>query len=260
MPAMWVKVKGVNLGEIIDNVYRKYPSFDKFDAKQYKRFFPKLNEDEILKNSEVILLFMEKIMAFETASAFSQLENAEYSLADYVKPKSKNGRIIMSAQGFFNGVCTVSIVISHLRLDMSGLYDAYCYALDDSAQYGTPTTGGGDDYMDAIRHGIWAVYMGKYGTWRYNKATACNILDALITSHECAASGMPKKMDFHNNKVSLQYYSNNVVQSGPWWNPSTSIGQSRLQIINDMKSLPAHQVSTEAEISQKNNYTLVVLR
>ncbi len=239
------KVEGINgnsLTEIINFVYKKYPNFDKFDAIEYQKYFPKLSINEINKNSENILEFTEKLMGFEVASAFSQLKNAKFQIdrLELEGSKRKKTRGYISAGTWINDVCTIGVVLAHLRLDISGLWDAVDAANNQSGINGNPTTNGGsNDRMDALRHGLWGIYLGKYGTWRYgDKDYAKNIIRALLNAHECGNSGISEKMDLHSNEVALEYYINHVVQTGPWWNRNTHVNESEEDIVNEIKNYP----------------------
>lgn len=252
-------IKGSSLSEIIESVYKRYPSFETFDSKQYKKFFPKLSNDEILKNSEIILQFTEKLMAYEVVSAFSQLENTEFTLKDFRKPKNKNARGYISSFEWLNSVCTVAVVVTHLRLDISGLWNAVDVANNLSSSHGTPTTNGGtNDRQDALRHGIWGAFLGKYATWRYgDKNHATQVISELLIAHECGYGGMSVAMDMHNNCIALSYYYNHVIQTGPWWNRNTEIPQSDDDIVNEIKTYPVDFVTNSNQIDERNCSTLV---
>ena len=105
-------------------------------------------------------------------------------------------------------------------MDINGLWSSVDYANNLSAQYGTPTTNGGSgDRMDALRHGLWGVFLGKFGTRRYsNPDKAERIIEDLLNAHECGqGGGLASAMDYHNNRIALKYYRDNVVVWGPWW-------------------------------------------
>lgn len=251
-------VRGNSLVEIIEEVYKLYPSFDYFDAKAYQRIFPKMTMEEISENSETILDYIEKIMAFDIVSAFSQLNGAEYSLIS----NERKARGYISSGDWLNTACTVSVVISHPRLDISGLRLAVDNANYFCGVYGSPTNNGGsNDYMDAVRHGIWGVYLGKEGTWRYsNPDKAMDIVSQLLLSHECGQSGIGTGMDMQNNRVALEYYRNNVEVTGSWPNRNTRINKTFREIAITISAYPCHLVSTVSEISSKDAYTLVRLQ
>ncbi|GEM_PF-3335328 len=248
-------IKGNSLKEIIDDVYTKYPTFDYFDAKEYQKIFPKLSIQEINEKSEAILEYVEKIMAFDIASAFSQLSGAAYSL----DPNSRKSRGPISSGDWLNSACTVSVVISHPRLDISGLYLAVDKANAMSATYGLPTTNGGsNDYMDAVRHGVWGVFLGKEGTWRYSDPdNAVDIITQLLNAHECGQSGLGTAMDGHNNVVALMYYKTHVQITGSWPNRNTRIHETFENVASTIAAYPCDYVTNVADINSRNLTTLV---
>ncbi len=256
-------VKGNTLDEIIEATYKKYPSFDQFEPQAYKGLFPKLSENEIIQNKEIILDFTEKMMAFDVSISFAKLEDAKYVISN---KRNRDARGYISGGTWLNEVCTVSIIISHLRLDINGLWSSVEYANSLSAQYGLPATNDGNgDRMDALRHGLWGIFIGKFGTHRFsNPNKAKGIIKDLLDAHECGQGGLDggfsSAMDLHNNKIALKYYRDNVVVWGPWWNKSTLIQSHPGYIAIQLSLYPVDLVSTTAEMNQRNDVTLVRYR
>jgi hypothetical protein len=120
--------KKSDLNEIIDKIYAKYPSFDKFEPKNYKPFFPKLTEKEILENSSTVLAYIEKLMAYEVADLFSK----EGDGVDIFKDKrQKNARPDSWVSSTWKALtqCESWYYVAHLRMSSSGLLDSKDKAL-----------------------------------------------------------------------------------------------------------------------------------
>lgn len=263
-------IKGNTLDEIIEDVYSKYPSFDQFNSQAYKKIFPKLSTDEIQENKEIILECVEKMMAFDVSSAFSQLKGAKYALTD---KKKKNARGTIMSSEWLNEACTVMVVVNNLRLDINGLWKSVDVANSQAGSKGIPTTNGGtNDYMDAVRHGVWGIFLGKYGTWRYSDPNkAAGIILQLLNAHECGQystdGGKSTLMDMHNNKIALNYYRSHVKITGSWLNHSTEISESDDTIASTIASYSVTLISNSlnlsdfaAEVNKNDNNTLVRYR
>ncbi|MCP9768888.1 hypothetical protein EGI22_13280 [Lacihabitans sp. LS3-19] len=252
-------IKGQNLYEITEFVKSRYPSFDNFDAEIYNEIFPTLTIEEIKSNSELILEFTEKLIAFETISAFSQLPNGKFNFNDHPKSKSsKNGRINSDLQDIFQSACGVAVLVMHPRIDVGGGFSAVDVA-NEKCTRACSTCSGSDDKVDALRHGIWGIYLGKYATYRYgDKSKALGIILQLLESHECGSSGSAQQMDYKNNYVALQFYSDVVEITGPWWNRNTTIYASDEFIADHINSLDYFLV-TPSQIWDYSSYELVHL-
>lgn len=248
-------IKGKSLKEIMDNAYKYYPNMNTFDSKEYKKIFPQFTEEQIVDNKEILDEVIEKMMAFDISSAFSQLKDAKYILFE----NNKNARGYISSFDWLNSACTVAIVVSHPRLDLSGLAQAVNDANSLCFTYGTPTSNGGtNDLADAVRHGIWGIYLGKHGTWRYSDpSNAWGIIYELLAAHECGHSGLGTAMDFHNNSVALKYYSDHVQVTGSWPNRNTRIFESVETIASTIASYQCDLVYTEYSMTLRDNQTLV---
>ena len=194
------------LTEIVENVYAKYPSFDNFDAKAYKKYFPKLTEAEIIANSESILSYMEKLMGYEVADVFSKEGDGIIE----VKPKkNKNGRVGINILEAITE-CETWYYLAHLRMDWNGIYTARDKAFESSSTV-DGNAGGAQDKIDALRHGVWGSYVGKYACYRYGSVSeAYFVAKGFVESHECNQSGPDTEMDAHNNKICLGYYLMNA--------------------------------------------------
>lgn len=251
-------MKGNSLSEIISKILKQYPSFDDFKSQEYKKYFPKLSNAEIDKNSEEIKEFIEKIIAYEIAASFSLYNNLEYKLGNIT---NKNARGYISSFDWLNTACTVSVVIAHPRLDISGLRTAVDEANSKCFVPGIPSPGGGgNDQVDAIRHGIWGVYLGKFGTWRYSdQSNARSIIAQLLNAHECGQSGLGTNMDFHNNQIALNYYSANVTQTGSWPNRNTRVHKTTETIVNEIANYQRIYCQTVQAINAVGSDKLVYI-
>lgn len=196
--------------DIVDEVLRKYPSFETFDPKSYKKYFPKMNEVDISNNREDILLFIEKLMAYEVAKKFSEEGDGDATL----KRKNKNSRSILSdSQDDYSNYslwqaltqCETWYYAAHLRMNQAGIYTSRDVAY--TLQNNKFTSSTGDDAADAFRHGIWATLVGKYACYRYYPVSnAADVAKGFVDSHECNQNDIYSDMDKHNNVVSVNYY------------------------------------------------------
>lgn len=128
--------------EIIEKVKANYPDITNFDPKEYEKFFPKMSLNEIQKEQEMVLSFVESLMGYEIAVEFSKSSN-------------KNLRVAYEANS-----CEKWFYAGHLRLDLGGMETAK----DKAEQYAGM---GYKDKSDANRNGVWNVYLGKYAAYRY---------------------------------------------------------------------------------------------
>lgn len=251
-------MKGTNLYDIMTKILKQYPSFDKFKSQEYKKYFPKLSNAEIDKNSEEIKEFIEKIIAYEIAASFSLHNNLQYKLGNIT---NKNARGYISSFEWLNTVCTVSVIIAHPRLDIIGLINA---VNEGNTKCFIPTLFGGNgtnDQIDAIRHGIWGVYLGKFGTWRYSDiSNARSIIAELLNAHECGQSGLGTRMDFHNNQIALNYYSANVTQTGSWPNRNTEVSKTTQTILDEISNYPRIYCQTDLAINAVGSDKLVYIK
>ncbi len=198
-------------------------------------------------------------MAFETISAFSQLPNGKFNFNDHPKSKTtRNGRINSDLNDIFNSVCGVAVLVMHARIDVGGGFHAVDVA-NEKCVRACPSCLSSDDKADALRHGIWGIYLGKYSTYRYgDKSKAYGIILQLLESHECGLSGPSQQMDYKNNYSALQYYSDVVEVTGPWWDRNTTIYASDESIANHMNGLNYYLVSP-SQIWNYSTYELVHL-
>lgn len=247
-------IKGETLSEIFKATYEVYPDMNEFKVEEYRQLLPHLTDKEIIVNSEVILDYVEKLMAFDIASAFSQLNDAPFSISDFLESERK-GRRSPSLQGFLNGACVVSVVIAHPRLGIGGLLNAKSLAENFSVQKAPVSLGD----QDALRHGYWIVFMGKYGAYRYgNPNRAASIVEDIAWAHECAHFGLGSKVDKHNNKVSSSYYRANVNQTGSWPNRNSTVSKSDNTIANEVAAYNIYFVQNDYQISNYNTVDQLV--
>ena len=256
-------VQKKSLNTIVDEIYAKYPSFDKFDPKAYKKYFPKMTEKEITENSEVVQSYMEKLMAYDVSETFSREGDGNFVIKD---KRKKSGKV----NGFYETVSDVLLscenwyYVTHLRMDSGGIYDSRdkAFALSNSNQSGA--AGGNGDKIDALRHGIWGALLGKYACYRYGTVPeASGVAAGFIQSHECIQGGSPiliealgSRMDQHQNDISIVYYiMNSERYSAGFLNHNVRLNKTDSQIVSDINSKTYKKVTPFANIGQANNGT-----
>lgn len=221
--------------EIVEKVKKRYPDINNFDPKDYKKYFPNMSFDEIQKEQEMVLSFIESLMGYEIA-------------IEYSKIGSKNSRVSNNVNA-----CEQWYYAGHLRLDRDGIYTA----MDKAFEYAGY---GGKDKSDANRHAVWNVYLGKYAAYRYSTVDKVKeVVKGLTDAHECDSyDSVDKAMDLHNNGVGIQYLGTIAerYQAG-FLNYSVRVNTSDQDIYNYINALPTVLKITATEIYAQNNTTLV---
>ncbi len=221
--------------DIIEKVRKRYPDILNFDPKDYKKYFPKLSINEIQKEQEMVLTFVESLMGYEIAVEYSKLSN-------------KNLRV-----AFEPNSCEKWFYAGHLRLDRDGLETAANKSFE-YAGYGYK------DKSDANRHAVWNVYLGKNGAYRYSTVDRVKeVVKGLTDAHECNTSDdLDKAMDLHNNDVGIQYLGTIAERyHAGFLNYSTQVLTSDQDIYNYVNNLNTVTKTTVSEINAQNNTTLV---
>ena len=228
--------------DVFETVKKRYPDLTNFEPNEYQKFFPRMNVDEIIKNQEEVLSFIESLIGYETAVEFSKNESNNYG--------NRNGKL--NYGGYDPNPCEIWYFAGHARLDLSGIGDAMNLAF----QYGGY---GNNDDSDARRHGILSVLVGKYGAHRYATVSkAREVTEGFLEAHECEDYGMSKVMDLHNNKVGLNYFEIIAERyKEGLFNYSVRVNTSDSEISNYVHNMSIVFKSTEAEINAVNGSTLV---
>ncbi len=112
-----------SLTEIIDGVYAKYPNFDYFNPKDYKKYFPKMSESEINANAELVQSYTEKLMAYEVATTFAKEGDGIVEVKQKIKKGAKLNTWVTQAWKFITQ-CETWYYVGHLRMN----YDGMCAA------------------------------------------------------------------------------------------------------------------------------------
>jgi hypothetical protein len=101
--------------------------------------------------------------------------------------------------------------------DTGLFWEAKRLAIDYQIKY-YALTSEGDDAGDAFRHGVWAIFVAKYGCYRYSTVSEASLVAyEFVDLHECNDYSASSNMDRHNNYVSLKYYGSNAERYRVNW-------------------------------------------
>lgn len=235
-------VSGNSFDEIVQNVRKKYPDFDNFDPKNYKKFFPKLSHDEIVEKQEDVLSYVEALMGYDVAISVAKAQN-------------KNGRSVFSIN-YEGSSCEMWYYAGHLRLDEDGLRTA----VDKAEEYGG---NGYQNKSDANRHACWNVYMGKYAAYRYSTVDKVKeVVKGFSDAHEECGTGTAEDhaMDYHNNSVGIEYLGTIAERyKNGFLNYNVRVNTSDQDIYDHVDALQTVIKTTVSDINSQNNTTLVKL-
>jgi hypothetical protein len=233
-------VSGNSFDEIVQKIRKKYPDFDNFDPKNYKKFFPKLSHDEIVEKQEEVLSYVEALMGYEVAISVAQAQ-------------SKNGRTVFSIN-YEGSSCEMWYYAGHLRLDEDGLKTAK----NKAEEYGGF---GYQNKSDANRHATWNVYMGKYAAYRYSTVDKVKeVVKGFSDAHEQCGPGTSEDhaMDYHNNSVGIEYLGTIAERyKAGFLNYNVRVNTRDQDIYDYVNGLPTVLKTTVSEINSQNNSTLV---
>jgi hypothetical protein len=93
-----------------------------------------------------------------------------------------------------------------------------------------------DDKRDALRHGIWGTYVGKYACTRYGSVNeAASVITGFLDSHECNQNSVSSSMDKHNNVITVGYYILNTESyNAGFLNNNTRVNKTDEVIANEI--------------------------
>jgi Txe/YoeB family toxin of Txe-Axe toxin-antitoxin module len=252
-----------SLNTIVEEIYAKYPSFDNFDPKAYKKYFPKMTEKEITENSELVQSYMEKLMAYDVSETFSREGDGNFVIKDKRKKNAKVNTLYETVSDALLS-CENWYYVAHLRMDSDGIYASRDKAFALSTANQTGNSGANGDKIDALRHGIWGALLGKYACYRYGTVPeASNVAAGFIQSHECGQGGSPiliealgSRMDQHQNDISILYYMmNSESYNAGFLNRNVRLNKTDSQIVNDINSKTYKKVTSFANLNQAINGT-----
>jgi hypothetical protein len=227
-----------NFYEVADKVIKGYPDIYNFDPKDYKKYFPKLSQNEIEKEQEMVLSFVESLIGYEIALEFS-------------KSSRKNSKVAYEGNS-----CEKWYYALHARLNRDGIQTASDKAFEYAGR-------GGQDKSDANRHAVWNVYLGKYAAYRYSDVeTVKSVVKGLTDAHECETTdAVDKQMDLHNNVVGLQYLGTIAERyKYGFLDYDVRVTKSDQDIFNYINALTTVIKTTVADIDAQSNTTLVKLK